>query len=157
VPTHMVIEITPEEQARLLAELRRARRGHGLALHILLLLTLPGSPREIAAVWLCARFTVYAVARIGKEDDAGRSRCARAGRPVSPRRCSAVCWLCCRKRPPPWRVPPARGAAPVRPVSCMRGLGSYGWDCFSTGIGSFDPKGLGGARTWPSRRRSSSR
>src|SRR4051794_34298704 len=59
----MVIDIAPEEQARLRAELRRARRGRWLALHILLLLTLHHSPSEIAAVLFCARSTVYAVAR----------------------------------------------------------------------------------------------
>jgi transposase len=63
VPTQIVIEIAPPEQARLLAALRRARRGHWLALHILLLLALHYSPSEIAAVLLCARSTVYAVAR----------------------------------------------------------------------------------------------
>jgi len=63
VPTQIVIEITPPEQARLLAQLRRARRGHWLALHILLLLALQRSPSEIAAVLLCARSTVYAVAQ----------------------------------------------------------------------------------------------
>jgi transposase len=63
VPTSIVIEIVPEEQARLRAELRRARRGRWLAVHILLLLALHRSPSEIAAVLLCARSTVYAVAR----------------------------------------------------------------------------------------------
>src|SRR3982751_5529003 len=62
MPTQIVIEITPEQQARFREELRRARRGHGLALHILLLLALHRSPSEIAAVLLCARSTVYAVA-----------------------------------------------------------------------------------------------
>ena len=63
MPTQIVIEITPTEQARLLTELRRARRGHWLTIHILLLLTLHHSPSEIASVLLCARSTVYAVAR----------------------------------------------------------------------------------------------
>jgi transposase len=63
VPPQTVIDIAPEEQARFLAELRRARRGRWLALHILLLLTLHHSPSEIAAVLFCARSTVYAVAR----------------------------------------------------------------------------------------------
>jgi hypothetical protein len=62
VPTQIVIEITPPEQARLLAELRRARRDHWLALHIVLLLALHHSPSEIAAFLLCARSTVYRVA-----------------------------------------------------------------------------------------------
>jgi transposase len=42
--------------------LRRARRDHWLALHIVLLLALHHSPREIAAFLLCARSTVYRVA-----------------------------------------------------------------------------------------------
>ncbi len=63
MPTQIVIELAPKEQARFLAELRHARRGHWLALHILLLLALHHSPHEIAAVLLCARSTVYAVAR----------------------------------------------------------------------------------------------
>jgi transposase len=63
VPTQIVIEMTPQEQARFRAELRRARRGHWLALHILLLLALHHSPSEIATFLLCARSTVYAVAR----------------------------------------------------------------------------------------------
>jgi hypothetical protein len=49
----MVIEIAPPEQARLLAELRRARRGHWLAVHIVLLLAQHHSPSEIAAFLLC--------------------------------------------------------------------------------------------------------
>jgi transposase len=63
VPTQIVIEIAPTEQARLLAELRRARRGRWLTLHILLLLALHHSPSEIASVLLCARSTIYAAAR----------------------------------------------------------------------------------------------
>src|SRR3954454_20574841 len=63
MPAQIVIEIAPAEQARLLAQLRRARRGHWRALHILVLLTLHHSPSEIAAVLLCARSTGYAVAR----------------------------------------------------------------------------------------------
>jgi transposase len=63
VPTPIVIEIAPAEQARFRAELRRARRGRWLALHILLLLALHRSPGEIATFLLCARSTVYAVAR----------------------------------------------------------------------------------------------
>jgi transposase len=63
VRTQIVIEIAPKEQARFLAELRRIRRGRWLALHILLLLMLHHSPSEIATFLLCARSTVYAVAR----------------------------------------------------------------------------------------------
>src|SRR5438270_5443045 len=62
VLTPIVIELSREEQARFRAELRRARRGRWLALHILLLLALHHSPSEIATFLLCARSTVYAVA-----------------------------------------------------------------------------------------------
>ena len=63
MPSQIVIDIAPEEQARFLAELRRARRGRWLALHIVLLLALHRSPSEIASVLLGARSTAYAVAR----------------------------------------------------------------------------------------------
>ena len=63
MPTQIVIEIDPEEQARFLAELRRARRDRWLAIHILLLLALHRSPSEMAAALLGARSTVDAVAR----------------------------------------------------------------------------------------------
>ena len=48
MPTQIVIEITPTEQARLLTQLRRARRP---------------KQSEIAAVLRCARSTVYAAAQ----------------------------------------------------------------------------------------------
>jgi len=72
VPTQIVIEIAPEEQARLRAELRRARRGHWLTLHIVLLLALRSSPSEIAAFLLCARSTVYRAARDWQAGDPGK-------------------------------------------------------------------------------------
>jgi len=45
----------------MLAELRRARYGELLALHILLLCAAQRSPTEIAAVLFCSRSTVYRV------------------------------------------------------------------------------------------------
>jgi transposase len=83
VPTPIVIEIAPPEQARLRAELRRARRGHWLTLHIVLLLALHYSPSEIAAFLLCARSTVYRAARVWQAGDLGRTE------KVGPR------WPCC--------------------------------------------------------------
>src|SRR3954451_24228355 len=62
----MVIQIDPEEPARFLAEWRRARRDRWRAIHLLLWLALPRSPSEMAAALLCARSTVYAVARGGQ-------------------------------------------------------------------------------------------
>ena len=58
-----IVEIPPAEQAQLLAEVRRARYGYLLALHILLLCAAQRTPTEIAAVLFCSRSTVYRVAK----------------------------------------------------------------------------------------------
>jgi transposase len=57
------VDIPPAEQAHLLAEVRRARYGYLLALHILLLCAAQRSPTEIATVLFCSRSTVYRVVR----------------------------------------------------------------------------------------------
>src|SRR5215471_19822595 len=51
------------EQVRLLAELRRARYGHLLAMHLLLLCAAGRSPSEIATVLFCSRSSVYRVVK----------------------------------------------------------------------------------------------
>jgi len=81
VPTQSVIEIPPEEQAHLLAELRRARCGRWLALHIVLLLAQHRSPREIATFLLCARSTVYRVAQDWQSGRYGRANVTGASGP----------------------------------------------------------------------------
>jgi transposase len=58
-----IIEIAPEEQAHLLAAVRRARQGYVLAAHILLLCAAQRSPTEIADVLFCSRSTVYRVVK----------------------------------------------------------------------------------------------
>jgi transposase len=58
-----IVEIALEEQAHILAAIRRARHGYGLALHILLLCAAQRSPTEIAAVLFCSRATVYRVVK----------------------------------------------------------------------------------------------
>jgi hypothetical protein len=62
VPSRIVIDIPAAEQARLRKQLRGARWGGWLVLHILLLLAQPRSPTEIADWLLCSRSTVYAAA-----------------------------------------------------------------------------------------------
>jgi transposase len=57
------VEIPPAEQAHILAEVRRARYGYVLALHIVLLCAAQRSPTEIAAVLFCSRSTVYRVVK----------------------------------------------------------------------------------------------
>ncbi len=63
MPRTTIVDIAPAEQARLLAEVRRARYGYLLALHILLLCAAQRTPTEIAAVLFCSRSTVYRVVR----------------------------------------------------------------------------------------------
>jgi len=46
------------EQARMVAELRRARYGYLLALHLRLLCAAGRTPSEIAAVLFCSRSSV---------------------------------------------------------------------------------------------------
>jgi transposase len=55
------VEISPTEQAQMLAEVRRAQHGYLLAIHILLLCAAQRSPTEIAAVLFCSRSSVYRV------------------------------------------------------------------------------------------------
>jgi transposase len=63
VPSRMVIDIPAAEQARLRKQLRGARWGGWLTLHILLLRAQQRSPTDIARWLLCSRSTVYAAAQ----------------------------------------------------------------------------------------------
>ena len=63
MPHATILELPATEQAQMLGELRRARYGYLLALHILLLCAGQRSPTELAAVLFCARSTVYRVVR----------------------------------------------------------------------------------------------
>jgi putative transposase len=58
-----VIEIPTAEQEVLLRELRQARYGHLLAIHILLLLAAGKNPTEIAEFLFCSRSSVYRTAK----------------------------------------------------------------------------------------------
>jgi transposase len=63
VPRTTIVEIPPAEQAQMLAELRRARYGYLLAVHLLLLCAAGRPPSEVAAVLFCSRSSVYRVVR----------------------------------------------------------------------------------------------
>jgi transposase len=63
VPRPTIVEISPTEQARMRAELRRARYGYLLALHLLLLCAAGRTPSEIATVLFCSRSSVYRIVR----------------------------------------------------------------------------------------------
>ena len=79
MPKSTILEIPPEEQAQMLAALRRARYGYLLGLHILLLCAVGRNPTEIADALFCSRSSVYRAVRayrkgtLGLEhDDQGR-------------------------------------------------------------------------------------
>lgn len=63
MPKRTVVEIPQEEQAQMLAGLRRARYGYLLALHIVLLCAAGRNPTDIAAVLFCSRSSVYRTVR----------------------------------------------------------------------------------------------
>jgi len=61
VPGSTILEIAQSEQEWMLAELRRARHGHLLAFHVLLLCTAGRTPTEIATCLFCSRSSVYRI------------------------------------------------------------------------------------------------
>jgi transposase len=84
VPSRIVIDIPAAEQARLRKQLRAARWGGWLVLHILLLLAQQRSPTDIARWLLCSRSTVYAAAyawQLGRRPWEGGSGSASAPLP----------------------------------------------------------------------------
>ena len=79
MPKSTFVEIPPEEQAQMLAALRRARYGYLLGLPILLVCAAGRNPTPIAEVLFCSRSSVYRTVRayragtLGLEhDDQGR-------------------------------------------------------------------------------------
>src|ERR687896_1483770 len=71
MPATTLLDIPPQEQEQLLAALRRARYGHLLALHILLLCAAGRKPTEIAAFLLCSRSSVYRTVRLYRAGQLG--------------------------------------------------------------------------------------
>ena len=59
MPTSLVVTLTARQQGLVLAQLRAARYGHLLTLHILLLLHHGYSPTQIAACLFCSRSSIY--------------------------------------------------------------------------------------------------
>jgi transposase len=59
VPGTTIVEIPVERQEQIVRQLRPARYGHLLAVHILLLCAQGRTPTEIAAVLFCSRSSVY--------------------------------------------------------------------------------------------------
>jgi hypothetical protein len=71
MPKSTVVEIPVEEQAQMLAVLRRARYGSLLALHILLLCTAGRTPTDIATALFCSRSSVYRTVRAYRQGTLG--------------------------------------------------------------------------------------
>jgi transposase len=63
VPRTTIVDIPIAEQARMVAELRRARSGYLRAVHLLWLGAAGRTPSEIAAVRFCSRSSVYRVVK----------------------------------------------------------------------------------------------
>lgn len=61
MPGKTILDISADEQAAVLKELRAARYGHLLALHVLLLCAQGRTPSEIAACLFCSRTSVYRI------------------------------------------------------------------------------------------------
>jgi len=61
VPGATILDIPQSEQDWMLAEVRRARYGYVLALHVLLLCAAGRTPTEIATVLFCSRSSVYRI------------------------------------------------------------------------------------------------
>ena len=59
MPGDTILEIPPAQQARMVAQLRAARYGYLLSLHILLLCAQGWTPTLIAAALFCSRSSVY--------------------------------------------------------------------------------------------------
>ena len=64
MPGSTIIDLSCSEQEQLLFELRRARFGYWLALHIILLCAAGYTPTQIAAVLFCSRSSVYRAVRV---------------------------------------------------------------------------------------------
>ena len=86
MPRTTIVEISPAEQARMRAELRCARYGYLLALHVLLLCAARRTPTDIAAVLFCSRSTVYRVVQAYRSGPGTGLAEAEAAREPSPRR-----------------------------------------------------------------------
>jgi putative transposase len=78
MPRSTVLDLPSEEQAQMVAALRRARYGYLLGLQIVLLCATGRNPTDIAAVMFCSRSSVYRTVRayragtLGWEPDDGR-------------------------------------------------------------------------------------
>ena len=64
MPCTTILDMSPQEQAHMLATLRRTRYGFLLALHVLLLCAAGHTPTDIATFLFCSRSSVYRIIRL---------------------------------------------------------------------------------------------
>jgi len=88
VPGKTILEIDPDEQEQMLRELRAARYGYVLALHILLLCAQGRTPSEIATFLFCSRSSVYRVVAAYRRGERWLSEAVTEG--TAPRRMSSL-------------------------------------------------------------------
>jgi transposase len=71
MPDTTLLDIPEEEQALMLAALRRARYGYLLALHVLLLCAAGRNPPDSAAFLFCSRSSIYRIVRLYRAQKLG--------------------------------------------------------------------------------------
>src|SRR5919197_4197393 len=71
MPDTTLLDIPEEEQALMLAALRRARYGYLLALHVLLLCAAGRNPTDSAAFLFCSRSSIYRIVRLYRAQKLG--------------------------------------------------------------------------------------
>ncbi|MDQ3252739.1 MAG: helix-turn-helix domain-containing protein [Acidobacteriota bacterium] len=84
MPGKTILEIPIEEQARMLGELRQARYGYLLSLHILLLCAQGRTPSEIASFLFCSRSSVYRTVAAYRSGKMGHRWCDASDASVPP-------------------------------------------------------------------------
>ncbi len=84
MPGKTILEISTEEQARMRGELRQARYGYLLSLHILLLCAAGRTPSEIASFLFCSRSSVYRAVAAYRTGKIGHRWCNAADASESP-------------------------------------------------------------------------
>lgn len=77
-----VVDLCPGEQEQFQRELRQARYGHLLAIHILLLLAAGKNPTDIATFLLCSRSTVYRTVKAYRAGELAFQRTALSASPL---------------------------------------------------------------------------
>jgi transposase len=71
VPNSTILDIPQAEQDQMLSQLRQARYGYLLALHVLLLCAAGRTPTEIAAFLFCSRSSVYRIVSAYRSNSLG--------------------------------------------------------------------------------------